>query len=183
MVVSSSSKRALAMGGIAISAMGTGVLVGAVTNAINGAVSPHYFRSVMGWHFVIDDIWTASVAQGMLEGVLFGAGFATVFTLVLGVASKGEATLRFAGKYLLMAGVIALATWCIGGLLAMGFAAFSPEFYQNAFMGVPREFGEMLRFAWVGGSIWGIYFGAVLGVVIVSIIASVDWRRQSRAEK
>ena len=84
---------------------------------------------------------------------------------------------------ILIAGGIALAAWCMGGVLAMGLATLSPEFYRNAFRGVPTDFGEMLRYAWVGGSIWGVMFGAVLSLMIASITVMVDWLWQRRVRQ
>ena len=53
----------------------TGVLVsgalGAVTNAISGRDSPLDFRTIMHWPDV-DDVWRASIAQGIFEGLPFG---------------------------------------------------------------------------------------------------------------
>ena len=50
---------------VALTCVFTGGFIGAITNMINGAVSPNYFRIVMRWDF--QDIWTASVAQGILS--------------------------------------------------------------------------------------------------------------------
>ena len=108
--------------------------------------------------------------------------FSIVFTLVVGLASKARATFAFALKHLVLAGAIALGAWCVGGVIAVGLATLSPDFYRSTFIGVPSEFGEMLKYAWVGGSIWGVLFGAVLSVVIASVsAAAADWRRGHRS--
>ena len=36
------------------------------TNAINGNVSPEYYRAILGWRH--QHIWESAVAQGLLEG-------------------------------------------------------------------------------------------------------------------
>ena len=61
----------------------------------------------------------------------------------------------------------------------MGLATLSPEFYRSAFVGVPNEFGPMLRYAWVGGSIWGAEFGGLVSVVVGLVILRANWRRQT----
>ena len=165
--------------GIALAAIGAGAVLGALTNAVNGAVSPAYFRNILSWHHV-EDIWRAAIAQGIFEGLIYGVIFSTVFTLVVGLVSKARAPFGFALKHLAFAGGIALLAWCLGGLAAMGLAILSPDFYRSTFIGVPSELGEMLKYAWVGGSIWGVLFGAVLSVVIASIMAAADWRRRNR---
>ncbi len=165
--------------GIALATIGAGAVLGAATNAVNGAVSPTYFRNILRWHHV-EDVWRAAIAQGILEGLIYGVIFSIVFTLVVGLVSKARATFGFAFKHLLLAGGVALASWCMGGLLAMGLASLSPDFYRSTFIGVPSDFGEMLKYAWVGGSIWGVLFGAVLSVVIASVVAAADWRRRNR---
>jgi len=164
--------------GIALVVIAAGGVMGAATNAVNGAVSPTYFRAVMGW-LRVENVWRAAVAQGIFEGLLYGVVFAGVFTLALGAASRGRPSFAFALRHLALAGAIALGGWCIGGALAMGLAALSPEFYRSAFIGVPSETGEMLKFAWVGGSIWGVLLGAVLAAVIASITAATEWRRRA----
>ena len=61
--------------------------------------------------------------------------------------------------------------------MAMGLATLSPEFYRKAFIGVPDEFVPMLRYAWVGGSIWGAMFGCLLAAVISLVSFVVRSRR------
>jgi len=167
-----------ALFGIALATIGAGGLMGAATNAINGAVSPIYFVNILRWQYV-ENVWRAAVAQGIFEGLIYGAIFAIIFTLVVGSVSKARATFGFALKHLATAGVVALLSWCAGGLLAMGLATLSPDFYRSTFIGVPNEFVAMLKYAWVGGSIWGVLFGAVLSVVIASVMAAADWRRRN----
>ena len=73
-----------------------GGFIGAITNMINGAISPNYFRIVMGWDF--EDIWIASVAQGIFEGLIYGVIFSLIFTTGFGIITKGNATYNFAIK-------------------------------------------------------------------------------------
>jgi len=168
-----------ALVGIALATVGVGAVLGALTNAINGAVSPMYFHTILGWDHV-ENIWRAAIAQGIFEGLIYGAIFSVVFTLVVGLVSRARAPFGFAMKHLIVAGGIALLAWCLGGVIAMALAAISPDFYRNTFVGVPSDFWEMLRYAWVGGSIWGVLFGAVLAVVIASVLAVTDWRRRTQ---
>jgi hypothetical protein len=60
----------------------------------------------------------------------------------------------------------------------MGLASLSPDFYRRAFIGVPEEFGEMIRYAWVGGSIWGAQFGGLVSVVVGLVVLRANWRRR-----
>jgi hypothetical protein len=179
METASNSPKPATLVGIALLAVGAGAVLGALTNAVNGAVSPAYFRNILRWHHV-EDIWRAAIAQGVFEGLIYGVIFSLIFTLVVGLVSKARASFGFALKHLALAGGIALLAWCLGGATAMGLAMLSPDFYRSTFIGVPSEFGEMLKYAWVGGSIWGVLFGAVLSVIIATIMAAADWRRRHR---
>jgi hypothetical protein len=163
---------------IALMAIGLGGVLGAFTNAMNGAISPRYFRTILGWH-AVEDVWRAAVAQGIFEGLLYGAAFAIAFTLVVGVVSRGRVSVRFATRHLVLGGAVTLAGWCLGGVLAIGLAMLSPDFYRATFIGVPQQTTEMAKYAWVGGSIWGALFGGLLGTVIASITVAVDWRRHN----
>jgi hypothetical protein len=37
----------------------------------------------------------------------------------------------------------------------------------------------MLKYAWVGGSIWGGLFGAAFAAVVACVTATGDWRRKN----
>ena len=59
----------------------------------------------------------------------------------------------------------------------MGLATLSPEFYRGLFIGVPEEFGDMIPYAWVGGSIWGVHFGGFLCLILGIIFLRANWQR------
>jgi hypothetical protein len=153
-----------------------GAFVGGVTNMVNAAVSPLYFQNIMRWHG-LRDVWRAGVAQGIFEGLIYGMLFAVVFSTVFGVVTKGECSYPRVLKLLLGILVAVLGCWVLGGLTAIGLATLSPEFYHRTFHGVPEEPGAMLRYAWVGGSIWGEMFGALLSVILGSVILRSIWNR------
>ncbi|MDG3007122.1 hypothetical protein [Paludisphaera mucosa] len=166
--------------GLAIGGVALGAALGALTNAVNGRLSPEYFRAVMRWEGVAD-VARASLAQGIFEGLLFGLGLSLVFTLVVGFVSRARCPLRASGAYLLAIGATALTCWAAGGLLAIGLATLSPEFYRHAFRGVPEAAPAMLRYAWVGGSIWGLEFGGLAAVLVASVLFRARWRPPAKA--
>ena len=63
-------------------------------------------------------------------------------------------------------------------LAGVGLASLSPEFYRRAFLGVPAEPGPMLRYAWVGGSIWGAELGGLASVILGLVILRSNWVRR-----
>lgn len=163
------------MVGLAFTGVLMGAVLGALTNSVNGWVSPTYFRNIMRWHDVAD-IWRASIAQGILEGLMFGLAFSVIFVAVVGIVSRARCPYRTSASYLVGIALFAVVCWVFGGLIAMGLATLSPEFYRHAFRGVPEEFPEMLRYAWVGGSIWGLQFGGFASVIVGSVLFRARWR-------
>lgn len=160
---------------IVVAGVLAGGLIGGLTNMVNGAVSPRYFVVVMRWRGV-EDIWRAAVAQGVFEGLLFGLVLAVAFAAATGVITGAACSFRFAMRHLL--GIVSAASvcWVIGGLLAMGLAMLSPEFYRQTFIGVPDAFDAMLRYAWVGGSIWGLQFGGLASLIVGIVVLRANWR-------
>ncbi|MBP7745117.1 MAG: hypothetical protein KA383_03220 [Phycisphaerae bacterium] len=156
-----------------------GALLGGVTNALSAAVSPEYFRTVLGWENV-NNVWRASVAQGVFEGILFGLGCAVVFVVVVGVVSRGCSPYGLAARHLLWILVGALGAWLAGGVVAVLLATLSPEFFRHAFHDVPTTLGAMLRYAWVGGSIWGLELGGLAALVVGCVAFGTHWRRLTR---
>jgi len=170
--------RPLDLVGAALSALFAGAIVGATTNAVSGYVSADYFRRVMRWED-IESIYRAIIAQGIFEGLLFGAGYAVVVVLVFGLVSRGRCPYPMALKYLMgMIGGV-YAGWMIGGLAGLGLASLSPEFFVHTFRVSPEEYHALLRFAWVGGSIKGVTLGALLSVIIGCIAFGARWRKHA----
>ena len=167
--------RPSAMIGLAFTGVLLGAAFGALTNSINGWISPLYFRNIMRWQDVTD-IWRASIAQGILEGLMFGLAFSVIFVAVVGIVTKARCPYRLSATYLLSIAAGAVLCWGLGGLIAMGLATLSPEFYRHAFRGVPEDFPEMLRYAWVGGSIWGLEFGGLASVIVGAVLFRAKWR-------
>jgi hypothetical protein len=153
-----------------------GGFIGAFTNMINGAISSLYFQNIMRWHD-IQNVWRAAVAQGIFEGLIYGILFAAVFTAVFGVVTKGDCKYSKVLTFMLGIFLAVLGCWALGGLIAMGLAILSPEFYRQAFIGVPEETVPMLRYAWVGGSIWGVMFGGLLSAILGSVIFRIKWKK------
>src|SRR3954447_3211362 len=173
--------RPLDLAAIAVTGVLAGGLLGAITNAVNGRVSPTYFVTVLGRQGV-EDVWRASIAQGAFEGLLFGIFFSLLFTTVTGIITGAACPYGFAARHLL--GILggALGCWALGGLLAVALAALSPGFYRRAFFGVPEEAGPMLRYAWVGGSIWGIELGGLLSVTLGLVVLRAGCKRRVRGQ-
>lgn len=153
----------------------SGGLIGAVTNMLNGIISPYYYRATMYWNF--EEIWTAAVAQGILEGLLYGIIFSIIFTITFGLVTKGKGTYIFAFQQLLKLMGIVLICWVAGGLLAIFLVNLSPDFYRAHFPMTPFNKTEMIKFAWVGGSIWGAIIGGLLSAVIGIVAIKNNWRQ------
>lgn len=170
------STRPVTLFGVALTGVFAGACLGAAINAVNARVSPQYFATVLRWQGV-EDVWRASVAQGIFEGLLFGVAFSLVFTAGVGIITRAGCGYGFAVRHLL--GIVggALVCWLLGGVAAMGLAALSPEFYRRAFIGVPEAFGPMLAYAWVGGSIWGVQLGGLISVILGLVVLRGNWHR------
>lgn len=160
------------------SALG-GVAIGALTNAVSGALSPGYFVSVMGW-VNIENVWAASIAQGMFEGVLYGTLVGLIMAAVMVFVTKGRCTFGYAAQYLVWIGVGTLMFWVLGGFVAIGLSLVSSEMYMNMFGGYSMEPGELTRYAFVGGSIWGAMIGAGASTLCMLGLFIADWTAYRR---
>jgi hypothetical protein len=172
-----SRHRPLALVGIAVTGVLTGAILGALTNSINGRISPIYFQTVLHWRDVAD-VWRATIAQGIFEGLLFGLFLALVFTIVVGIVSKVRCSYQFGAVILVFIAIAALICWTVGGLIGIALAALSPEFFRHTFNMSPNNFEQMLGFAWVGGSIWGIEFGGFALTILGSFLFYARWKRR-----
>lgn len=114
----------------------------------------------------------------MFEGLIYGILFAAVFATVVGILTKADCPYLCALKFLLGIGIAVLGCRILDGLIAMGLATLSPEFYRRSFIGVPESFGPMLCYAWVGSSIWGGMFGGLLSAILGSVIFRNKWKKR-----
>lgn len=161
---------------VAIEASGilASAVLGAVINSVNGGVSPEYFITVLRWN-AVTDVWRAAIAQGIFEGLLFGAFFSTILTIGIGLISRGRCSYRLALRHLGFVLSGAFGCWIVGGLCAVILATISPEFYRHTFFGVPEELEPMRRYAWVGGSIWGVQMGGLISVTLALVVFRSRW--------
>ncbi|MBY0232734.1 MAG: hypothetical protein K2W96_25925 [Gemmataceae bacterium] len=153
---------------------------GMATNAVNGLVCPGYFIRVMGWHGIAD-VWSASIAQGFAEGLGVSFLVSLFFTVGTGLITGAACSYGFAVRHLFYVVAGALAFWMLGGLAAVGLAAFSPGFYRSTFGGMPLAPEELLSYAWVGGSIIGVEWGGGASAILGMVLVRANWRRESAA--
>ncbi len=134
-----------------------GAALGAGFNAVLGALSPAYFRRVMGWDF--PGIGSAAVLQGLLEGTVYGL----LVALVLGGRwLRTKSPLAVLLPLPLWSTLAALA----GGLLGAGLAALNPPYFTATFPAADGLFGPSLTaFGAVGGAINGALLGAAFGTL------------------
>lgn len=150
-------------------------LLGLVTNAINAHVSEQYFRTILGWQEVVD-IKRAIAAQGIFEGLIFGLVLSTLLIAAIALVSRAQCDYGLGLRYVLGLLATAFTLWVAGGILALCLVTISPEFYRSRFLGVPETTSEQLRYAWVGGSIWGVQFGGAAATFIFMALFRARWR-------
>lgn len=155
-----------------------GPILGAITNSISGRVCPEYFQAVMRWEH-IPNIARAAVSQGIFEGVISGFFLSLLLTLTIGIVAQGRCHWSTSAKYVLGVVASALVLWLIVGLAAVLLASIDPDWYRSRFFRVPETFDGTLRYAFVGGSIWGLQFGGFASVVIACLLFRAHWRART----
>lgn len=152
-------------------AIGTsgGVLLGGLTNIVKGALSPEYFRDVMGWYYDARTIWLASVGQGMLEGAVYGLVYSVVFSSLISFVSNRQCSFGVAVRYGLVTLALAAAMWILGGACGVAWVLVLPDYSPPALFGYHESWFSRVAYAWVRGSIWGIVHGGLLCVVLVNL--------------
>jgi hypothetical protein len=167
-------------GAAALCAIGSlgGAVLGILTNAVNGAVSPHFFRDVMQWEDV-ESIWWAAVGQGAFEGAVRGLAYGLLFVVLICFACGRQAEFRVLIRYALAALCMALMFWVLGGAIAIAIAYVLPDWCSPRFFGPFVEWSLRARYAWVRGSIWGITYGGGLAVVLTYLVYAIREREQT----
>lgn len=154
---------------VCISCIALSGFIGLCTNLVNAVISPEYFITIMHWKHV-ENLVRSAGAQGLYQGLMQGMFFALVFSCVYIISNKTELNISGVLKWLISMGAASIGLWGLGGVIAIALSALSPEFYRQTFIGVPDEYKAMFRYAWVGGSIWGITFGGMLVMIIGTVL-------------
>lgn len=172
--------RPLALIGIAATGIVLAAAFGALVNGINAGISADYYVHALDWQG-LEHVHRAAIARGIFDGLLFGLPLSAVVTLVIGVASRAACPYTTGLGYLAGVVIAAVVCWLAGGLVGVGLAALSPEFFERTFRPAEAASDGLLAYAWVGGSIAGAAYGAVLAVLVTCIVFAARWRRRGSA--
>jgi hypothetical protein len=143
-----------------------------ITNAINAAISKEYFSIVMGgrWRTV------GIIFQGLDESSYVAAIYYAIFLSLY----CGMTHCRLPLRNLLPSFAITFAG-CLflhlcGGIAGWLFATTQPTLFSKL---VPfsTQAADPRSFAYVGGSIWGVYLGAVVAIPFLITRLISAWRR------
>jgi hypothetical protein len=149
-----------------------GAALGAASNCVNGAVSPEFFDDHILIYSGTDSLWLASVVQGVAEGALDGLIYGLLFLVLLAVVTRRRCRLRRAVKYCLAVLLLAAVFWLLGGTCGTLYASAFPDNCPSDHFGWHSSRASLARYAWVRGSYWGITFGGLLAVMIVTVRAA-----------
>ena len=163
---------------IVISCILFGGLIGAILNIINLFISSTYFINILDWGE--ENIWFFTILQGIIEGIIYGGIFSIIYVIVFEIITKNIGTYNFAFKVLLKTPLIIFFCWIVGGIFAIILATISPELYKSTFYMVPEEKTAMLKYAWVGGSIWGEIFGGILALISSTTGMKYKWNLEKK---
>lgn len=151
-----------------------GSVLGAATNVGNSFISPDYFRIVMNW-WAIPDVRVYAITQGAIEGAVLGGAFGIFIAIAGAFITRLRGTLTLTSGALLLAYCVVFVCWVLGGVTGVVFASVAPQTFMDMVMvrNMPRT--TLLRFAWVGGSIWGAYGGTLIAMVAGVIFLRRRW--------
>lgn len=171
------TRRMIALTGIGLIA---GAALGSITNSVNGALSPQYFRDVMDWYG--SNIWISAVGQGALEGAIYGLAYVLIFIALIAGISRRRCGFRTAIRYVGLTFSLAFTFWLLGGAIAVAFARLFPNLCDPVFFGDQYTWPALVCYAWVRGSIWGAVFGGLFSVLITNVIYTLRHRRANLLE-
>jgi hypothetical protein len=160
-----------------------GLSLGALTNSINTLISPYYFRRVMYWNDLDNErVFLLAIRQGIFEGAILGVAYAIFFSIAAGMITGLRCPLRLVVQCLVVAILIVLGSWLVGGLVGLGWALLSPGTFQASVRTAPSEYAVLLPFAWVGGTIYGAYAGTIISATYAAFFFR-QWRRTFFTER
>ncbi len=155
--------RARDMGSILFFSVCAGVLVGVVTNAMNGFIAIEYFR-VRSHLFAFSNPWLKAISQGAAEGFRYGFFNGGIYLALITFFSQRRCTLRQAKVFIVWAIGIAIFVWLVFGSISMLGVDYRPR-YVGDFSNFRLD-GPTGKFAWVNNCIDGLtYFSPVITFV------------------
>jgi hypothetical protein len=157
-----------------------GALLGGILNTINGRVSADYFAIVMSWDW--ETAPTRAIFQGALEGFAAGLLLGFFFAMVIAASTRWRCPLPLALRTFALVPAIAIIGWIVGGIIGVTLSLLWPRLWGFFFIGVPPRV-DLPRFAWVGGSIWGVYGGSLVGLIVACVTLHVRWRRRQGGDR
>jgi hypothetical protein len=140
-----------------------GSAFGAMTNMLNGIVSPKFFADVMNVH---DDLLRNSIRNGIMRGAMFGAVYGTVFVALLAWMTRLRCVPAVALRYVALTVLFAGVMWCLGGLLAVVCVSLLGGRSDPYWFGHHVSESSRLRYAWVRGSIFAVEQFGILAVLL-----------------
>ncbi len=157
-----------------------GVAMGCMMNIINGLICPSYFSLFFDFPggsslWTTQQLYEATVEQDLKEGLGFGLVVAVVFTLFVFVVSTASCKFRFASSYLPRMTIAAFFFWFVGGLNGVLVGATFSNSPAIVNLGATSE--DRCRFLWVGGSIYGAYFGGLIALFLGCTWFKRDWKK------
>jgi hypothetical protein len=140
---------------------------GAVTNCVNGAVSPEFFTDVMGY---AGDQWRLSVRNGIIKGALFGLAYGTMFVVLILAVSHRRCIWHTAMRYAVLTIFFAVLLWCVGGVFGVGYVWIAKNDAGRMFGHNLMPMDDRLRYAWVRGSIFAVEHGGFIAVTLSIVV-------------
>jgi len=156
------------------------VICGGVMNAINGAVSAPYFQWIFYYpggspNWSPKELYWHTIVEGLREGMWFGIVMSAFFTFFAACISKGSSGLSFSIRYLPKIASVAVLCWVIGGIVGIVIGPLLTNLLSVATaLGGYKIDGY--RVLWVMFSIWGVYLGNIVALILGGLWFLRDWK-------
>jgi hypothetical protein len=156
------------------------IICGGVMNAIDGMVSTPYFQWIFYYpggspNWSPMELYWHTVGEGLREGMWFGVIMSAFFMFFVACSSKGSSGFLFCFRYLLKIASVASLCWVIGGIVGIVTGLLLPNFLSFLFkLGASQI--DRYRLLWVMFSIWGVYLGNIVALILGCLWFLRDWK-------
>lgn len=156
------------------------IICGGVMNVINGVVSAPYFQWIFYYpggspNWSSKELYWHTIMEGLREGMWFGIGMSALFMLFAACSSKGSSGFVFSIRYLPKIASVAFLCWVIGGIVGIVAGILLPDLLSFVInLGGSRI--DRYRLLWVMFSIWGVYLGNIVALILGCLWYLRDWK-------